>query len=605
MTFTQTLSDAASTPSTPRGSAEAVDSLVMRHASVVDKINTLEVTVDAAATGMLEYALLDPVPLEINQAAKEVDERLLVCDQLEKELYLIADEQSQLLLSTSDIVINSKLVLLGNNLSESAMRLRQLQPRHTAAIRRLLAARVPDFLTAVRERLPRFSSVVGAAFAVFGLAYTVVFYLFFDIPVLNYVTSLTDFLLVGVAHATIVVIIIAIAAFFFWLRAEYARRVAMSIESTMVKVAETVRSIDLRRRQPLRVLPPLASVVIASLFGIAFVDARLRTNPSELSTIHTRSGSALVDSKVLGTVANYAFVFRRDSSATGLLPSELGTSVVLRADEVRCVAPQVVLGGRPTPPESCRGQLAESAATPPFIVRVVGESATSWRWFAREKLACEPADDIDWDRQISDEMIMSSPLFVDHRWNELDSQANRKYSIAIEGCEPGWPFGCMRASMRERLSKMITTGGERIRSVAIAGSASSTGPPERNLRLSHFRAAALACLIADQVPDGERDRCTDAGYVSRLVFADEESLTFTPDSGGKPVVMHLHALGERQPIPAYVGADGDASERRVIAIACRARTSPAAHVMTARTNHPAAPLVVQEGVAVAELSPRR
>ncbi len=107
MTFTQTLSDAASTPSTPRGSAEAVDSLVMRHASVVDKINTLEVTVDAAATGMLEYALLDPVPLEINQAAKEVDERLLVCDQLEKELYLFAVEQSQLLLSTSHIVINS------------------------------------------------------------------------------------------------------------------------------------------------------------------------------------------------------------------------------------------------------------------------------------------------------------------------------------------------------------------------------------------------------------------------------------------------------------------------------------------------------------------
>lgn len=589
MTVLAQMNSGAVLPPSSRQLQETIERLQQRIREASTKVDNVESTVRISTAEMYQFAVDDPVSAEIDQAAEAAGRALDNGKALMREIEAISNDAVGFLGTQSYRQHAESLISIAADASEIATRLDDLHRRTTQRLRQLLAARTPDFLASIREHLTRFSSVAGATFAIFGMVYTVVFYLAFDISVLDYVNSLTDFLLMGVAHATGVLIIVAAVAGLFVARAELLRRAARSRQTDFVKLAKLVRVLDQRRRQPIRVLPMLAVIVITALFGAAYINAGYLANGDERSTVYIRSGSTLPDSKVLGTVANYVFVLRFNDRNELSLPHDSGTPIVLRADEVRCVMRQSAPGAAAAVPDSCVGKGGTTEPQRQVLVRVDGESLTSWRRFARDKMACEPADNVDWDRRLSDTMITSTPLFSDGRWDELDAHANRKYSIVPEGCESDWSFDCMKSALRARLSGMATAGASRVESFGIAGFASATGTPEGNLMLSQLRAGAVACLLADQVPDHERHRCGELEYVSRLVLSDRGALTFTPLPGTNPIGLHLHAMGEGHRLPDYVGSHGDASDRRVLAIACGSRSGARPVTVSASNDSSAIP----------------
>jgi hypothetical protein len=192
-------------------------------------------------------------------------------------------------------------------------------------------------------------------------------------------------------------------------------------------------------------------------------------------------------------------------------------------------------------------------------------------------------------------MIVSTPLFADGRWDALDRQGNFRHTGSIAGCGEDWAFDCMREDLRSRLDDMLSAGAN-IESIGIAGFASPTGLPENNLLLSLYRAEAAACLVADQVEDGERELCTDAAFVTRLIGRGNAGgvLTYTPQAGARPIALHLHAMGEGSRPPDYIGKDGDVSDRRVLAIACRSRTGASQSGPITASNYSSAPSAPEE-----------
>jgi len=547
-----------------------------RFATYEAEVARIDVEIGRSTDEMDRLAREDPVSDRIDEVARMGQARIHEIKDIEIAVAQIAEEFGRVPQPLTQPDAADAHASLGADLSEALMKLQRAPEARTADLRRLLAARLPNFATALSRHAGRFSSVIGAAFAVFGMVYSVLFYWVFDIQVLNYVNSLGDFLLMGVAHATIAIVMVATTAGFFWWRAEKIRRAAGSAETSLELLAELMREVDRRRRNPLRVLPRLAVVVLAALLFIVGINVMFLHLPGGLSTVYTRNGPVEHGVKLLGTVANYAFLLRFDRSSEHSFFVAGSTPIVLRAEELRCVVPESEGLAPASANPSCDRGPPSSPPGDRVTVRVEGDVPSSWRHFARETMACDPMDEIDWDRRTSEQMIVSTPLFVDGRWDALDRQANVRHTGPVAGCDANWAFDCMTEELRTRLDGMLSAGAD-IESIGIAGFASPTGLPEQNLLLSLYRAGATACLVADQVDDGERGMCTDASLVTRLVGGGHPGgvLTYTPRTGAKTVELHLHAMGEGRRPPDFIGKDGDASDRRVLAIACRSRTGVA------------------------------
>jgi hypothetical protein len=582
-------------PGTPVYTPQVEQDLRSRFTNCATALAKLDVAIGISTSEMSRLARQDPVSERICDIARKGQEKLGKLKELEAAIAQIAEEFQVMPHPRIQTDPAANHARLGADLSEALMKARRLPEVHTADLRRLLTARLPNFAAALSKHAARFSSVVGVAFAVFGMVYSVLYYWVFDIQVLNYVNSLGDFVLMGIAHATIAIVMVAITAGFFWWRAERVRRAAAAAETSLDELAALVREVDRRRRKPLRVLPQMAAVVLLALLIIIGGNAAFLYLPGGLSTVYTRSGSVQHDVKLLGTVANYAFLlrFERDSEHGLVLSS--GTPVVLRAEELRCVVPVSDGVKLLEAADSCDLNGPRPTSGERVVVRVEGDSPTSWRHFARDTMACDPVDEIDWDRRTSEKMIVSTPLFVDGRWNALDRRANLRHTGATAGCGEDWKFECMREELRTRLDDMLSAGAG-VESIGIAGFASPTGLPEENLLLSLYRAEATACLVADQVDDGERGMCTDVAFVTRLIGRGNQggALTYTSHEGAKPIALHLHAMGEGRQPPDYIGKDGDASDRRVLAIACRSRTGATQPRPVTASNYSSAPPASQE-----------